>query len=301
MKRIATALCLCVLTLSAWSKVYTPTTIPMVHFEDRTRYTCNPDGILSANAVNTMDSIFYALEQQTGIQTVVAVVGEIDPADCFEFAHALFTAQGVGQQGKDNGLVILLSTEERCIQFVTGYGLEGSLPDAICKRIQSKYMVDLLGDERWDEAMIAGSRALYKHLMGDPTLIEEELQEAEEDRQALIGFMVFMVAAILIFVIIGYIVIRKQSQCPQCKQHTLKRSSSMTVMRRNGIRRDQVTFTCTNCGHNVYRIEDHHIGGGSIGGGPVIGGGRGSSFGGGSFGGSFGGGRSGGGGAGSRF
>ena len=301
MKRIATALCLCVLTLSAWSKVYTPTTIPMVHLEDRTRYTCNPDGILSANAVNTMDSIFYALEQQTGIQTVVAVVGEIDPADCFEFAHALFTAQGVGQQGKDNGLVILLSTEERCIQFITGYGLEGSLPDAICKRIQSKYMVDLLGDERWDEAMVAGSRALYKHLMGDPTLIEEERQEAEEDRQALIGFMVFMVAAILIFVIIGYIVIRKQSQCPQCKQHTLKRSGSMTVMRRNGIRRDQVTFTCTNCGHNVYRIEDHHIGGGSIGGGPVIGGGRGSSFGGGSFGGSFGGGRSGGGGAGSRF
>ena len=301
MKRIATALCLCVLTLSAWSKVYTPTTIPMVHLEDRTRYTCNPDGILSANAVNTMDSIFYALEQQTGIQTVVAVVGEIDPADCFEFAHALFTAQGVGQQGKDNGLVILLSTEERCIQFVTGYGLEGSLPDAICKRIQSKYMVDLLGDERWNEAMIAGSRALYKHLMGDPTLIEEERQEAEEDRQALIGFMVFMVAAILIFVIIGYIVIRKQSQCPQCKQHTLKRSGSMTVMRRNGIRRDQVTFTCTNCGHNVYRMEDHHIGGGSIGGGPFIGGGRGSSFGGGSFGGSFGGGRSGGSGAGSRF
>ena len=301
MRRIIIVLWLCVLTLSAWSKVYTPTTIPMVHLEDRTRYTCNPDNILSANAVNTMDSIFYALEQQTGIQTVVAVVGEIDPADCFEFAHALFTAQGVGQQGKDNGLVILLSTEERCIQFVTGYGLEASLPDAICKRIQSKYMVDLLGDERWDEAMIAGSRALYKHLMGDPTLIEEERQEAEENRQALIGFMVFMVAAILIFVIIGYIVIRKQSQCPQCKQHTLKRSGSMTVMRRNGIRRDQVTFTCTNCGHNVYRIEDHHIGGGSIGGGPVIGGGRGSSFGGGSFGGSFGGGRSGGGGAGSRF
>ena len=94
MRRIIIVLWLCVLTLSAWSKVYTPTTIPMVHLEDRTRYTCNPDGILSAHAVNTMDSIFYALEQQTGIQTVVAVVGEIEPSDCFEFAHALFTAQG---------------------------------------------------------------------------------------------------------------------------------------------------------------------------------------------------------------
>ena len=291
---------LCILTLPLWSKVYTPTTLPMVHLEDRTRYTCNPDGILSANAVSTMDSIFYALEQQTGIQTIVAVVGEIDPTDCFEFAHALFTAQGVGQQGKDNGLVILLSIEERCIQFVTGYGLEGSLPDAICKRIQSKYMVHLLSDERWDEAMVAGSRALYNHLMGDPTLIDEERQEADEDRQALIGFMVFMVAAMLIFVVIGYIAIRKQSQCPKCKQHTLKRSGSMTIMRTNSLRRDQVTYTCTHCGHNVYRIEDHHIGGGGVGGGPIIGGG-GRSFGGGSFGGSFGGGRSGGGGAGSRF
>lgn len=305
MKRSAILLVLGMLTLLVWGKVYTPTTVPMVHLEDRTRYICNPDNILSAAAVSTMDSIFYALEQQTGIQTVVAVVGEIEPADCFEFAHALFTAQGVGQKNKDNGLVILLSTEERCIQFVTGYGLEGSLPDAICKRIQSKYMVDLLGDERWDEAMVAGSRALYKHLMGDSTLIDEEREEAEEDRQALIGFSVFMGVAVLFFFLIIYIVARKQSQCPKCKQHTLKRSGSMTIMRRNGIRRDQVTFTCTHCGHNVYRMEDHHIGGGGVGGGPIIGGGGrgfgGGSFGGGSFGGSFGGGRSGGGGAGSRF
>ncbi len=291
---------LCILTLPLRSKVYTPTTLPMVHLEDRTRYTCNPDHILSAAAVSTMDSIFYALEQQTGIQTIVAVVGEIDPADCFEFAHALFTAQGVGQQGKDNGLVILLSTEERCIQFVTGYGLEGSLPDAICKRIQSKYMVHLLGDERWDEAMVAGSRALYNHLMGDPTLIEEEQQEADEDRQALIGILAFIVISVLFFVVLAYIISRKLSQCPKCKQHTLQRTDTMTIMRTNSLRRDQVTFTCTHCGHNVYRIEDHHIGGGGVGGGPIIGGG-GRSFGGGSFGGSFGGGRSGGGGAGSRF
>lgn len=300
MKRGIAMIIMCMTTLLIWGKVYTPTSIPMVYLEDHTRYTCNPDGILSVSAVNTIDSIFYNLEQQTGIQAIIAIVGEIEPADCFEFAHALFQEQGVGQQGKDNGLVILLSTEERCIQFVTGYGLEGSLPDAICKRIQNNYMVDLLGNECWDEAMIAGSRALSKHLLGDPTLFNEEQKEAEEDRQALIGFSLFMVVCMLLFGIIGYIIVRKQSQCPKCKQHTLKRSGSMTIMRKHGIRRDQVTFTCSNCGHNVYRIEDHHIGGGNIGGGPIIGGGRGSTFGGG-FGGSFGGGRSGGGGAGSRF
>lgn len=288
--------------LLSWSKVYTPTTLPMVHLSDRTRYTCNPDGILSTAAVSTMDSIFYALEQQTGIQTIVAVVDEIEPADCFEFAHALFQHQGVGQEGKDNGLVILLSTHERCIQFVTGYGLEGALPDAICKHIQNNYMVKLLSDEHWDEAMTAGTHALYKHLLGDPTLIDEEQQEAKEDRQALIGFGIFMGSSLILFILVVYLIARKQSQCPKCKQHTLKRTGSTTIMRTHSLRRDQVTFTCTHCGHIIYRHEDHHIGSsGGMGGGPIIGGGRSEGFSGGSFGGSFGGGRSGGGGAGSRF
>ena len=124
MKRGIATIIMYMTTLLIWANVYTPTSIPMVHLEDHTRYTCNPDGILSASAVNTIDSIFYALEQQTGIQTIIVVVGKIEPADCFEFAHALFQEQGVGQQGKDNGLVVLLSTEERCIQFVTGTALK---------------------------------------------------------------------------------------------------------------------------------------------------------------------------------
>lgn len=45
---------------------------------------------------------------------------------------------GSREKRKNNGLVILLVTDQRCIQFYTGYGLEGDLPDAICKRIQTK-------------------------------------------------------------------------------------------------------------------------------------------------------------------
>ena len=110
----------------------------MVHLQDRTRYVSNPDNILSASAVATMDSILFALEQKTGIQTLVVAVTGIEGGDCFDFAYRLGKEMGVGQKERDNGLVILLSTDERCIQFATGYGLEGVLPDAICKRIQSR-------------------------------------------------------------------------------------------------------------------------------------------------------------------
>lgn len=71
---------------------------------------------------------------------------------------------GSRQEGKDNGLVILLVTDQRCIQFYTGYGLEGVLPDAICKRIQTKYMIPYLKDGNWNEGMVAGIRRLASDL-----------------------------------------------------------------------------------------------------------------------------------------
>lgn len=149
----------------------------MVHLQDRTRYVSNPDGILSAAAVTAMDTTLFALEQKTGIQTVVVAVRQIEGGDCFDFAYQLGEKNGVGQKGKDNGLVILLVTEERCIQFATGYGLEGILPDAICKRIQTRYMNPYLSKGDWDSGMVAGIQAVRQVLdksSGAPTPPEGE-------------------------------------------------------------------------------------------------------------------------------
>jgi len=148
------------------AKEYAIKDIPMVHLQNRTRYVSNPDSILSSTAVTTMDSILYALEQKTGIQTLVVAVTGIEGGDCFDFAHRLGQETGVGQKERDNGLVILLSTDERCVQFATGYGLEGILPDAICKRIQNRYMLPYFKDNNWNAGMVAGIRAVNGYLDG---------------------------------------------------------------------------------------------------------------------------------------
>ena len=147
-------------------KVYTTDNIPKVHLQNKMRYVCNPDGILSQTACDSIDRMLYALEQQTGIETVVAVVPSIGNDDCFDFAHRLLNEWGVGKKGKNNGLVILLVTDQRCIQFYTGYGLEGDLPDAICKRIQTRDMIPYLKDGNWDAGMVAGVRAVCGRLDG---------------------------------------------------------------------------------------------------------------------------------------
>lgn len=59
-----------------------------------------PAGILSQAACDSIDSMLYALEQQTGIETVVAVVPSIGEEDCFNFCHQLLNQWGVGKKAK---------------------------------------------------------------------------------------------------------------------------------------------------------------------------------------------------------
>ena len=285
------------------AKEYTIKDIPMVHLQNRTRYVSNPDGILSPPAVATMDSILYALEQKTGIQTLVVAVTGIEGGDCFDFAYRLGQEMGVGQKERDNGLVILLSTNERCVQFATGYGLEGTLPDAICKRIQSRYMLPHFKDDNWDAGMVAGVRAVNGYLDGSM----ENIEGREEEDDVLFPVLISLLLAFGGIGTVIFLVAWQKSRCPYCKKHKLQRVSSHVVGRHNGIKTEEVTYLCGNCGHTVVRREqsqDENFRGPRGGGGGTIfmgGGGFGSSGGGGFSGGSFGGGSFGGGGAGSRF
>lgn len=290
--------------LQAQEKVYTVDNLPNVHLQNKMQYVVNPARILSQAACDSIDSMLYALEQQTGIETVVAVVPSIGEEDCFEFSHQLLNKWGVGKKDKNNGLVILLVTDQRCIQFYTGYGLEGVLPDAICKRIQTRYMIPYLKDGNWDAGMVAGLKATCQRL--DGSMENDSLSETGD------GGSFDFILVIFCFMAIGgsiaYFSARRQSRCPKCGKHQLQRTGSTLVSRINGVKTEKVIYTCRNCGHTLAREQQsydsdyHHRGGG---GGPFIGGfggGRGFSGGGGGFsGGSFGGGMGGGGGAGSRF
>ena len=283
------------LTLPA--KDYTVQEIPMVHLEDRMRYVSNPDTILSDSIVAMMDSMLYALEEKTGIQTMVVAVTGIEGGDCFDFAHRLGKEKGVGQKGRDNGLVILLSTEERCVQFAIGYGLEGVLPDAICKRIQSKYMVPHLGKDDWNTGMLEGIRAVEGYLNGSMT---NELQEEEGGD---LGF-VFMGLLFLspVFFMLYKVFKSSNPRCPQCKKRKTTVTTSKVLSETEEYEEVEKHYECQDCGHTFVKTDkhyfqkatdsekasvkyegspsgdDHEPRGGSYGGGKFGGGGAGSKF-----------------------
>lgn len=282
---------LCCLSV-AEAKVYRVEDVPMVHLADRTRYVSNPDGILSSASMATIDSLLFVLEEKTGIQVLVAVLGDIEGGDCFDFAYRLGKENGVGQKERDNGLVVLLSTGERCVQFATGYGLEGVMPDAICKRIQQQYMVEHFANDDWDAGMVAGMRTVCGVL--DGTM--EPPADDEEERLV----MILAIVGVLCFLLLIAFIVWYFHRCPKCGKHNIQRTGSQTIREANGATVLETTYVCKNCGHTFkQRSNTLNTNGGGSHGGTIIGGG---GFGRGGFGGgSFGGGNFGGGGAGSRF
>ena len=295
-------------SISLSAREYKVEDVPMVHLHDKTRYVSNPDGILSAHTVSAMDEMLYRLEKETGIQTIVAVLEDIEGGDCFDFALRLGEKHGVGSKEHDNGLVILLVTHERCIQFVTGYGLEGALPDAVCKQIQIRYMNQHFKGGDWDTGMIKGIKAVTLQL--DNNAERHPIQSSSDDDS---GIYVILIVFTFVLLIVSLLYLEQWRKrfCPKCKKSTMQAVSTQTISRINGIRTEETTYVCSHCGHiktirnKIHEDNNnHHRGGGPLRGGIFMGGigGFGGRGGGGGFdGGSFGGGSFGGGGAGSRF
>ena len=300
LRRVACLALMLALSLPAVAQ-WTVDKLPMVHLQDARRYVCNPDGVLSQEAVQAIDARLMALEKQTGVQTVVVVVKSLDPDDPFEFGIDLSKKYGIGLKGKDTGLIVILATEDRSYQILTGEGLEGTLPDALVNRIQDQVMVPKLKDGEWDAAMVSTIEALDGVIRQDAELIEQYELEEEEMTWGEILLIIVILAGIIAFL---WYICWRSSKCPKCGQHSYGYVGEKRVVL-DGKRKIVKTYRCKKCGYEHNETEDDPDSGGGGGGalatsmllwgvGRALGGG-GRSGGGGSFGGgSFGGGGSGG-------
>ncbi len=286
MRRLISFLVLIVTTYAVvMAKPYSVSEVPNVQLADRHRYTSNPDGILSAEAVRAIDLACDSLRTKGVAQVAVVAIRDIKSDDVFTFAHELFSSWGVGNKQADNGLGIILVLDKREIRFVTGYGLEGVLPDAVCKRIQQRYMVGPLGSGNYDKGMVDGVAATATLLSSGelPTSNEDDLTEGE-----ILALFGTMFAFFALLVLLVFFIYRAAHRCPKCGKHHIKQTNRQIVKNTRTLQLIDQTFVCPDCGHSFVKRVRHEKA-------PVV------IIGGGGFGGGFGGGSFGGGGAGSRF
>ncbi len=289
--------------LCAAGRPYATEEIRNVQLADRMRFTSNPDGILSERAVARIDSICYALRERGAAQVAVVAVDEIAGDDVFTYAHELFSKWGVGRREDSNGVGILLVKDRREIRFVTGRGVEGVLPDALCKRIQTNYMLPAFREGDYDRGMVRGVEAVAAVLAGS------ELETGVADAAGREDDMPWWAIALVVggVICVPLLAVVRMLRCPNCRRwFALRSQGERIVLRAQGWRMVEQTLVCRHCGRTVRRRRREADGSdlGGRGGGMWLGGGGffgGGNFGGGRMGGGFGGGGFGGGGAGSKW
>ncbi len=117
-------------------------------------------GVIDAASAATMSDQIRKLQAATGDAVVVATIKTFAPyGDIREYAVKLFEnhGKGIGEKGKDNGLLILVSMKEHRVWIEVGYGLEPYITDGFAGETSRLFMVPAFRQEQYGKGLLAGT------------------------------------------------------------------------------------------------------------------------------------------------
>lgn len=200
----------------------------------------------------------------TSTQIVVITINSLDGNDVALYATELAHKWGIGQKDEDNGILLLISKEDRRMTIRTGYGVEHKLTDALSRRIIENIITPAFKQGNYYQGLDEGTTAIIQIMSGE----YQGERSYEGPNGKIPGLFI-----VIIFIVILLILSRRN------------RGGGKRGGRKSG------GFSLLDA------IILSHAGRGGFGGGGFGGGSSGGGFGGGGFGGGFGGGGFGGGGA----
>lgn len=133
MTRFMLSILTALIALSTYAR--TPGEVPNVHLQRATSWVSDPDGVLSPSALAQADALLNALNDSTTTEVTVAVVADMSGQDIDSYATELFELWGIGKKDRDNGLLLVISRDDRRAAIRTGYGMEGVINDGRAGRI----------------------------------------------------------------------------------------------------------------------------------------------------------------------
>ncbi|MCL1943495.1 MAG: TPM domain-containing protein [Candidatus Azobacteroides sp.] len=152
-------------------------------------------GLLSDSERQMLETELRAYHDSTSTQIYVVIVSSFNGYDKAQFGYEIGQKWGVGQKGKDNGVVLLVKpkngNEKGEVFIATGYGTEGALPDAICRRIIEQDIIPYFRENQYFNGIQSGITQMIRRLSG-------EFQADEKDQGPGIGFIILIIVIILI-------------------------------------------------------------------------------------------------------
>jgi uncharacterized protein len=115
--------------------LYTGLAVFAANFPALTGRIVDQANIIPAGTRSAIEPKLADLESKSGIQLVVATVTSLEGQEIEPYANELFRTWKLGEKTKNNGVLLLVAPNERRVRIEVGYGLEGTLTDALSKVI----------------------------------------------------------------------------------------------------------------------------------------------------------------------
>jgi uncharacterized protein len=136
---------------------------------------------MDAGDIQRIQELAGELERKTGAELAVVTVETIAPYGSIEeYALELFNVWGIGQAGRDNGVLLILAVNERRVKIETGYGLEGAIPDSAAGRILDNAVLPRFREDDFSGGLLRGALAIAVAVAADQGIKLEGIEGPED-------------------------------------------------------------------------------------------------------------------------
>ena len=136
--------------------------------------------ILSPETRKSLTELLKAHEDKTGNQVVVLTIPSLGGDSIEEYAVKVFEAWKLGQRGKDNGVLVIVSVQDRRMRIEVGYGLEPVLTDLLAGRVIRNVMTPRFKTGDYNNGVLEGAQAIVAVLEKSEAAGLEAVAEQEQ-------------------------------------------------------------------------------------------------------------------------
>jgi len=122
---------------------------------------------LSFQEWQQVDRLLKSFEDSTSTQVVVLMVSSLEGESIEEYANKTFTQNKIGQAKKDNGVLLVIAKQDHAMRIEVGYGLEGTLTDAITSQIIRQEITPYFKSDNYFGGIVTGVDAIMRATAGE--------------------------------------------------------------------------------------------------------------------------------------
>ncbi len=154
--------------------------------------------ILSEQSKATLESILQAERDSTSNQIAILIIPSLNGEVLEEFSLRVAEKWQLGKKEKDNGVLLLISKDDRLVRIETGYGLEGVLTDALSSRIIRNEIAPRFRDGDYDGGVKAGVMSIIQAIKGEYVNDDPPPQKRNSKRSPLATIFIIILIIIIV-------------------------------------------------------------------------------------------------------